>query len=456
MSSTRPAAVAGAFYPGDARTLAAEVGALLRGIELAEPRFGWPKALIVPHAGYVYSGRVAARAYRELENARGKVRRVVLLGPVHRVPVRGLALPGVDEFATPLGRIPVEAEAVRAVSGLAQVLTHPAAHAYEHSLEVQLPFLQQVLGEFSLIPFAVGEASAEQVAEAIERLWGGPETIVVVSSDLSHYHRYEAARRIDAATVTRIAALATDLDHDQACGATPLNGLLLAARRRGMTARLLAACNSGDTAGDREQVVGYSAFAFDDPAQPSSSDEAGRTLIGIARAAIESRFSAGDAPRAADAAWLMQPGASFVTLTRAGRLRGCIGSLEAARPLGEDVAQNALNAAFRDPRFPALHALEWASCAVEVSLLSAPAPLGFASEAELVAQLRPGEDGLIIEHGGRRGTFLPQVWETLPEPREFLRELRAKTGLRADHDLALCKLSRYRVIKWRDSDFSSH
>jgi len=456
MTSIRPAAVAGAFYPGDARALAAEVGGLLRGIELAEPRFGWPKALVVPHAGYVYSGPIAARAYRELEAARGTVRRVVLLGPVHRVPVRGLALPGVDEFATPLGRIPVDADAVRAVADLAQVLTHRAAHAYEHSLEVQLPFLQQVLGEFSLVPFAVGTASAEQVAEAIERLWGGPETIVVVSTDLSHYHGYEAARRIDHATVARIAALEPDLDHDQACGATPLNGLLLAARRRGMTARPLAACNSGDTAGDRDRVVGYAALAIDEAARPSSSDEAGRALIGIARAAIASRLGAGDAPRAADAAWLMQPGASFVTLTQDGGLRGCIGSLEAVRPLGEDVAQNALHAAFRDPRFPALRAQEWASCAVEVSLLSRPAAIDFASEAQLLAQLRPGEDGLIIEHAGRRGTFLPQVWETLPEPRVFLRELKVKAGLRADHDLATCKLSRYRVMKWRDRDFTSH
>jgi AmmeMemoRadiSam system protein B/AmmeMemoRadiSam system protein A len=456
MTTVRSAAVAGAFYPGDARALAAEVGALLRNAEVREPRSGWPKALIVPHAGYVYSGPVAARAYRELENARGTVRRVVLLGPVHRVPVRGLALPGVDEFATPLGRIAVDADAVRTVSDLAQVLTHRAAHAYEHSLEVQLPFLQRVLGEFSLVPFAVGAASAEQVADALERLWGGPETLIVVSSDLSHYHGYHAARRIDDATVARIAALASDLDHEEACGATPLNGLLLAARRRGMTARLLAACNSGDTAGGKDQVVGYSAFAIEEPAQPWSSHEAGRALIGIARASIASRFDEDDARRPESAAWLMQPGASFVTLTQQGRLRGCIGSLEAARPLGEDVAQNALNAAFRDPRFPALRAHEWVHCAVEVSLLSRAEPIVFAGEADLVAQLRPGEDGLILEHAGRRGTFLPQVWESLPEPREFLRELKLKAGLRAEHDLALCKLSRYRVMKWRESDFISH
>ncbi|MDH4192374.1 MAG: AmmeMemoRadiSam system protein B [Betaproteobacteria bacterium] len=455
MTSIRPAAVAGAFYPGSAPELAAELGALLRRSEVGEPRLGWPKALIVPHAGYVYSGPVAARAYRELENARGTVRRVVLLGPVHRVPIRGIALPGADAFATPLGRITIDAEASRVVSDLAQVLTHRAAHAYEHSLEVQLPFLQRLLGEFSLVPLAVGTASAQEVAEVIERLWGGPETIIVVSTDLSHYHGYDEARRIDAATISRIAALAADLVHEQACGATPLNGLLLAASRRGLTVRLLAACNSGDTAGDRDRVVGYSAFALDEPAHSPTAEKAGHTLIGIARAAITGRLGAGNGYDIAGAAWLTRPGASFVTLTRDGRLRGCIGSLEAVRPLGEDVAENALGAAFRDPRFPALRIEEWARCALEVSVLSRPEPLSFASEAKLIAQLRPGEDGLIIEHAAGRGTFLPQVWESLPQPRMFLDELKTKAGLRADQDLARCKVSRYRVVKWCEGDFAS-
>ena len=201
MSSVRPAAVAGMFYPADPRILAAEVDDLLGGVEQPAPRLGYPKALIVPHAGYVYSGGVAAHAYDELAAARGSVRRVVLLGPTHRVAVRGLAVPSAGVFATPLGSVRIDRAALQAVRDLPQVVTSDAAHAREHSLEVQLPFLQKMLGDFALAPFAVGAASAEEVAAVIERLWGGPETLIVISTDLSHYHPYETARAIDGATL---------------------------------------------------------------------------------------------------------------------------------------------------------------------------------------------------------------------------------------------------------------
>ena len=249
MSTIRPPAVAGTFYPADPVALRGEVDELLEGVETFAVRFGHPKVLVVPHAGYIYSGQAAAHAYDELAPGRGIVKRVVLLGPVHRVAVRGLALPGVDAFTTPLGSIPVDKEAVRAISGLPQVVTSAPAHAMEHSLEVQLPFLQRVLGEFSLVPLAVGAATPEQVAEVLDKLWGGPETLVVISTDLSHYHSYDEARRIDGETVERIARLEGGLNHEQACGATPLNGLLGLARARGLSIRRLAACNSGDTAG---------------------------------------------------------------------------------------------------------------------------------------------------------------------------------------------------------------
>jgi hypothetical protein len=448
MGSVRRAAVAGMFYPGEARALAAELDDLLGGVPHLAPRLGFPKALIVPHAGYIYSGEIAARAYDELSPARGIVSRVVLLGPVHRVPVRGLAAPGADAFATPLGNVPVDREALRAVQDLPQVVTSDAAHALEHSLEVQLPFLQKVLGAFALVPFAVGTASVQEVAAVIERLWGGPETLIVVSTDLSHYHRYDEAKTIDAATLERVRGFATDIDHEEACGATPLNGLLAVAKKRQMSVQLLAACNSGDTAGGKGQVVGYGAFALHEGERVSRTD-AGSTLLSIARGAIDSGFEKKDLVEKNES-WLAQAGASFVTLMRAGSLRGCIGSLDAVRPLGADVAENARGAAFRDPRFAPLTAEEWPRCRVEVSLLSAPKPLRFADEDELLAQLVPGEDGVILEGGGRRGTFLPQVWDTLPEPRRFLRELAKKAGLGPDERLARLRVSRYRVIKWSE------
>jgi AmmeMemoRadiSam system protein B/AmmeMemoRadiSam system protein A len=439
------------FYPRDAGELEREVAELIDGVGNLAPRFGHPKALIVPHAGYVYSGPVAARAYDELAAARGVVKRVVLLGPVHRVPVRGLALPGVEAFDTPLGRIPVDAAAVRMLAPLRQVVTSPAAHAMEHSLEVQLPFLQKMLGEFSLLPLAVGDARPQEVREVIDKLWGGPETLFVLSTDLSHYHGYEDARRIDRATLARIAAFDTDLNHEEACGATPLNGFLAAAKARGLSIRLLGACNSGDTAGDKDRVVGYAAFALYE-GERVSLDAAGEALLAIASGAIGHRLGVQhEPPRTDSALWLTRPGASFVTLTLQERLRGCIGSLAATRRLGDDVAENALGAALRDPRFPPLAAQEWRHCRVEVSVLSPAKPLRFADEAEMLAQLRAGEDGVILEHAGRRATFLPQVWQSLPEKPRFLEELMRKAGIPAGTRLASCKLWRYRVIKWQQS-----
>ena len=227
---------------------------------------GFPKALVVPHAGYIYSGPVAANAYALLKPARGIVKRVVLLGPCHRVAVRGLALPGVDAFDTPLGRVPIDAEAANLARALPQVGDFPPTHAQEHSLEVQLPFLQEVLGEFALVPLVVGAATADQVAEVIDRLWGGPETLVVISSDLSHYHPYDEARMMDESTVDAIMAMRTDIDHEHACGATPMTGFLTVARRRGLKPELLDLRNSGDTAGDHVRVVGYAALAFHEAA----------------------------------------------------------------------------------------------------------------------------------------------------------------------------------------------
>ena len=437
------------FYPGDAHSLNTELDDLFGGVEELAPRIGFPKAIVVPHAGYIYSGTVAARAYDEIAPARGIVKRVIMLGPVHRVAVRGLAVPRADAFATPLGTIALDQEALRAARSLPQVVESDPAHQLEHSLEVQLPFLQRVLGDFQLVPFAVGMAGVFEVAQLLERFWGGPETLIVISTDLSHYHSYAEARRIDGATLVRIAGFASDLSHDEACGATPLNGLLSVARKKGLSIRLLAACNSGDTAGGKGQVVGYSSFGLYEQGH-ASPDEAGSTLIAIARSAIDAALAGGSPPDPDAQPWLRQAAATFVTLTTDGALRGCIGSLELHRPLGVDVMENARAAAFRDPRFPPLTRADWPRCRVEVSLLSAPKPIRFADERDLLEQIRPGEDGLILEADGRRATFLPQVWETIPDKKAFIGELKRKAGIPADTRLSRCRVSRYRVLKWHE------
>ncbi|MES2952104.1 MAG: AmmeMemoRadiSam system protein B [Pseudomonadota bacterium] len=263
MQHLRKPAVAGTFYPDQAEALSRNVTALLAAVGKSSNGDGTvPKALIVPHAGYLYSGSTAALAYASLANARATIKRVVLLGPVHRVPVRGMALDSASAFATPLGDIAVDQDAVAALAGLPQVVLSPQAHALEHSLEVQLPFLQSVLDDFKLLPLAVGNATPGEVAEVLDAVWGGPETLIVVSSDLSHFLPYAGAQAVDGTTVQYILAMVSGITHEQACGATPINGLLLTARRRHLQPRLLGQCNSGDTAGDKGHVVGYAAFAF--------------------------------------------------------------------------------------------------------------------------------------------------------------------------------------------------
>lgn len=260
MLLVRQPAVADRFYPGDPRELTRMLDAFLAD---TQPHTPPPKAVIVPHAGYIYSGPIAATAYATLAPARGIVTRVILMGPSHRVPLRGLATSSADRFDTPLGAVPLDRAAINQALALPQVRSMDEAHALEHSLEVQLPFLQRVLADFSLVPFVVGDASPDAVAEVLELLWGGPETLIVISSDLSHYQDDRTARRLDAATSAAIESLRPDdIGYDQACGRTPVNGLLTVAKRHGLQARTLDLRNSGDTAGSRDQVVGYGAYVF--------------------------------------------------------------------------------------------------------------------------------------------------------------------------------------------------
>lgn len=262
MDQARPPAVAGTFYPSDGPTLRAAVERYLNdSAPVAETRPP-PKAIIVPHAGYVYSGPVAARAFARLVPRRGAIERVVLIGPAHRLYVDGMALPKSTHFETPLGRVPVDQDAVASITDLPGVQVNEAAHRHEHSLEVQLPFLQAVLGSFSLVPLAVGQATPAAVAAVLERLWGGDETLIVISSDLSHYHAYATARAIDLATAEAVEARdGASLDGSRACGYLGIAGLLRVCVARGLPVVRLDLRNSGDTAGSRDEVVGYGAWA---------------------------------------------------------------------------------------------------------------------------------------------------------------------------------------------------
>ncbi len=270
-SGIRPASVTGTFYPGDPVALRSQLVAMLgHAVSESEARPAssgasparLPKILIAPHAGYVYSGPVAAHVFRLLEAHRESVRRVVVIGPSHRVAFRGIAVPTVEAFRTPLGDVALDLAAIGAIAALPQVVAADSPHVWEHAIEVQLPFLQTVLGQFAVVPLVVGDASPRDVAEVLEALWGGDETVIVVSSDLSHYHDHARATELDRATVRSILELQPVLDHEQACGATPVNAAILCARRHGLRTSLLDLRNSGDTAGGRDRVVGYCAIAF--------------------------------------------------------------------------------------------------------------------------------------------------------------------------------------------------
>ena len=259
VTGTRLPAVAGLFYPDDPYELRAVVQRYLDG---AQATVGRPKAIIVPHAGYVYSGAIAAAAYRSLVGARPAYERVILAGPSHRVSVPGIAVPDVAAFDTPLGAVPIDRATIERLLDIPHVYSSNVPHRLEHSLEVQLPFLQMALGEFSLVPLAVGDAPRSVVASVLDACWGGDETLIVASSDLSHFRDYQGARQVDEATVTAILARRDDLRDEQACGCRILNGLMRTAVRHGLVVKALDVRNSGDTSGDRSRVVGYGSFAL--------------------------------------------------------------------------------------------------------------------------------------------------------------------------------------------------
>ncbi len=486
MPTTRPPAVAGLFYPSDPTELTETVDDLLAAAP--EPT-EYVRAIIAPHAGYIYSGPTAAFAHRALDP---KTRRVLILGPTHRVGIEGMALTGADYQGTPLGLVPTDPELTATLESLPDVITAPIVHAQEHSLEVHLPFLQRHLEPgFTVVPIAVGHASPESVARVIEAALALPDTAVVVSSDLSHFLPYDVARRVDADTIAQILQKGPALHGEQACGAYPVSGLMRYAADHGWEGSVLDVRNSGDTAGDRSRVVGYPAIAWA-PARTeagaanqtdagegvaveqeagSQTDDAGegdaRTLeapsvlpvlaynaiareLGQPLLDVPDRRSLpapsatpspndatdGDGGYGDGGGALSDPGATFVTLTIGGQLRGCIGSLVAHRPLGQDVVANAVSAAFRDPRFPPLSTEEFEDVDVEVSQLTAPQPLWEAgdapSEPAALDMLRPHVDGVVIQYGNHRATFLPQVWDQLPDPVEFMTHLKAKAGLPAN------------------------
>ncbi len=440
----RKAVWAGKFYPRDPVRLRQVIRDFVRqaGCRPASGSRKRLRALVMPHAGYTYCGRTAARGACLL--GEGAFDKVILLGPDHRVGFRGAAVSEAAAFETPLGLVPLAPEA----AGLCKFKPFrrvPETDRCEHSLEVILPWLQFRLGHFNLIPVVLGACDPRQIASVLAPLVDR-HTLVVASSDLSHYLPYDEAVDRDRGTLEALVKGDAGLlgEPNRACGHLALEVLMSLAGKFGWQAGILDYSNSGDTAGDRSAVVGYGAVAFwgERPMEKNQksdfelTEQQGQVLVKLARRSLLERFGRHAEledlePQLADPAFDQRCG-TFVTLTIGGNLRGCIGSLEGYEPLKEGVRRNAVNAAFHDPRFAPLSAHELDQVRIEVSVLSKPRPLEYTGPEDLLRKLRPGLDGVIISKGPASATFLPQVWQQLPEPKSFLSHLCMKAGLPAD------------------------
>jgi hypothetical protein len=451
----RAPAVAGLFYPAEESVLSKTIDGLLE----SAPAHHIPhlKGLVCPHAGYPYSGPTAAIAYKML--AGRDVQTVVILGPSHYAAFQGASVPNTDAYQTPLGAVPISAKARQLANTSPFVLepqclvqrppwwaqsSKPAPPAgedtpdtWEHSVEVQVPFLQKTLKNFTILPAVFGNVDPEQAAKVLAGVIDG-KTIVVASSDLSHYYPYAEAKELDNRCVKAICDLNIDeMKTQEACGKLSILTLMYLAREKGWKAQLLDCRNSGDTAGDKSRVVGYAAIAFYEPAPQNFEAKDRKFLLDLSRRTLSLVATKADSPGPGVNARDLSPKLSetkgcFVTLTENGVLRGCIGHILPQEALCQAVVDNTRSAATRDPRFQPVRPEELNKIKIEISVLTEPQPLSFKSPEDLLNKLEPGEDGVVLRIGPRGATYLPQVWEQLPGKVQFLNHLAEKAGCAPD------------------------
>ena len=480
----REPAVAGLFYPKEKQALSDLLDRLLA----AAPQNKLPKlrALVCPHAGYAYSGATAAAGYKLLVGS--KFETVILLAPSHYAAFGGASVSSADVFRTPLGDVPISEKAKdlarkppfvveepclvqrpswsRQSSRTAPPKGEDTPDTWEHSDEVQVPFLQKTLGTFQLLPVVLGETDPAEVAQGLIPLWN-EQTLLVASSDLSHYHPYNTAKELDARCVSAITNLAMEqMRGEEACGKGPILAIMNLAKLKGWKAQLLDCRNSGDATGDKTSgVVGYAAVAFYEPAQTESAATAApaaytteekKFLMDLAKKTVREAVTTGRVPKMDEKTVpprLVEKKGCFVTLTKKGQLRGCIGHIIAQEALYKAIMDNARSAALRDSRFSPVAASELAELEFEVSVLTEPKPMPFSSPEDLLSKLHPNQDGVLLEIAGHASTFLPQVWEQLPDKVEFLNHLAMKGGAAAsDWRQPGVKVSIYHVEAFKESE----
>ena len=465
INPVRESAVAGLFYPADYYQLEDTVNGYLKTVGSAMSKR--PHMIIVPHAGYMYSAKVAASAYQRLLPFAKTIKKVVLIGPAHRVAVKGAALSSAASFKTPLGMVPTDKDIIAKLATQPLFCYNDKAHKHEHSLEVQLPFLQKILTNFTIVPILYGQSDPQKLAEALQPLLKREDTLLVFSADLSHYLSDDDAKLLDGTTAKMVAAGQPLADH-QSCGATGINTAMILAKKLGLHPQLLDMANSADVSGDTDSVVGYAAWIF------AQKESANKPKLSPLEQEVENlnnfaRHNREDLQKIVTQALnyatqdkhyqpsrteypdvLFDKGAAFVTLTRNGELRGCIGSLLPNRAIALDLAENAYAAANEDSRFAPLSAEELKDTKYSISLLSGYERIRFTSQDDLLEQIIPEIDGLVLRDGDRQGLFLPSVWKQLPNKKDFLNNLKIKAGLSPSYWSPKVKIFRFRTVEIND------
>ena len=451
----RQPATAGTFYPADAQVLWSEVeSCITRGTSGWRPEGSVPRAIISPHAGYRFSGWLTGAAWRA--TARGRPSTIVILSPSHAHAFDGIALPSQKGYAMPGFDVMIDRPAANSLvqAGLAHV--EDPAHDREHGIETQLAFLHRLHPSARVVPLVIGTAPQDQVAAAIDHLSAHGQPLFVLSSDLSHFLPRDAADAKDAETAKLLeTAQGTTLTSRHACGAAAITGFLASATGASLRVARLAMASSADVTGDTSRTVGYGAWALFDTTDEIIIPRHREMLLRAARQTLASFTKRGKPPKLDETSFpqaLRGHAASFITLQQDGRLRGCIGSLTAHRPLVRDMSENTVKAASADPRFAPVTAEEVPGLRLKIAVLSPSAPMTFSGEADLLSQLTPHRDGLILRDGAKRGVFLPMVWESLPDPAEFLRALKVKAGLPKDHWSDTLEIDRFCAESFAEPD----
>ncbi len=432
-SLIKPLKFSGSWYSKDPDEINNQVSGFLEKATLYPVH---PKMMVIPHAGLRFSGEIAATGYKIFERDKNNFDRAILIGPSHKHAFKGIAISSAQAFDTPFGALEIDLKGYKALTENPEVSICDEAFANEHCLEMQLPFLKKIKPDLKIIPMIVGDEKPEIVANILEPFLKDEKTFIFISSDLSHFHNYKTARKLDNVTGLSIDKLNPVLQSKNACGHRAINGAIHLAHRHDMRPTTLDLRNSGDTIAPKDRVVGYGVFAFE--AFPYALPKEYRDeLYRVANLTIEHGLKKGRKPQIRPETFsrpLRTVRGSFVTLNdKNGHLRGCQGTVGAVVPLVQDISECAYRSAFGDKRFKPMTTEEWKSTSMSLSVMGCLRPLEISSEEDLLTKLKPFEEGLVIQDKGKNAIFLPQVWEGIPDPKLFLTRLKQKAGMKENH-----------------------